>query len=128
MFICFNSLFPFASEQVRILLYRECDFTGRRLLFDSSALKKINVASSKPKAYQSNIKNQNDINANNKDDKSTLHQEFIEIWNGYGYTYNQASSDSNSIGEMIFGAVAMSFKGTSLKVRIFKIIFSVPIH
>jgi hypothetical protein len=38
----FKSLspFPFNKEQVRVLLFRECDWRGRRLLFDSSAIEK----------------------------------------------------------------------------------------
>ena len=36
----FGSRFPFESHQVRIVLYRECDARGRRLLFDSSAIQK----------------------------------------------------------------------------------------
>lgn len=34
---------------MRVLLYRECDWRGRRLLFDSSALEKINVSANPPK-------------------------------------------------------------------------------
>jgi hypothetical protein len=35
------SQFPFNKEQVRILLFRECDWRGRRLLFDSSAIEHV---------------------------------------------------------------------------------------
>lgn len=35
------SQFPFDTSQVRVLVYRECDSRGRRLLFDSRALEKI---------------------------------------------------------------------------------------
>lgn len=37
----FYRQFSFSNDQVRILLYRECDWRGRRLLFDSTALQKI---------------------------------------------------------------------------------------
>ena len=39
MFHC--SQFPFSKDQVRILLFRECDWRGRRLLFDSSAIEPV---------------------------------------------------------------------------------------
>ena len=35
------SQFPFSKDQVRILLFRECDWRGRRLLFDSSAIEPV---------------------------------------------------------------------------------------
>lgn len=35
------SQFPFAADQVRVVLFRECDIRGRKLLFDSSAVEKI---------------------------------------------------------------------------------------
>lgn len=40
-FYCHFSQFPFDGSQVRILVYRECDTRGRRLLFDSNALEKV---------------------------------------------------------------------------------------
>lgn len=42
------SQFPFNKEQVRVLLFRECDWRGRRLLFDSSAIEPINGAQTTP--------------------------------------------------------------------------------
>lgn len=41
----FSSQFPFNKEQVRILLFRECDWRGRRLLFDSSAIEPVTTTS-----------------------------------------------------------------------------------
>lgn len=38
---------PFNADQVRVLLFRECDFQGRKLLFDSSAIQKT-VATETP--------------------------------------------------------------------------------
>lgn len=113
MFIC--SLFPFSSEQVRVLLFRECDWNGRRLLFDSNAVEKVNV-SSRNEPSNGNNKSNEPVNNENNDNDNSRRRSFIEVCNGYGYIYNQPGSDSNNIGEMVFGSVAMSFKGTSLKV------------
>jgi Folliculin-interacting protein N-terminus len=52
IFVCFfppfifsPHQFPFHKNQVRVLLYRDCDWRGRRLLFDSSAIECIEVPS-----------------------------------------------------------------------------------
>lgn len=99
---------------MRVLLFRECDWTGRRLLFDSSAVQKVCIPTNNPSAT-SNNQNGKLPTANDKD-RPNSSRTFIEICNGYGYTYDQTSCESSNIGEMVFGSVAMSFKGTSLKV------------
>ena len=76
LFIC--SQFPFNKEQVRILLYRECDIRGRRLLFDSNAIQRVafnnnninNNDNNNSSNLNSNITNNNNsdnININNND-------------------------------------------------------------
>lgn len=106
------SLFPFSREQVRVLLFRECDWTGRRLLFDSSAIEKVSLSTENQTTKSNNLNGQKSIRGNNKDTS----QSFIDTCNGYGYTYNSAANDGSNIGEMVFGSVAMSFEGTELKV------------
>ncbi|KAG4077195.1 hypothetical protein HA402_016182 [Bradysia odoriphaga] len=87
--------FPFSNEQVRILLYQETESNGRKLLFDSNAIQKVNLSASNTPA-----------------DKS-----YIEISDGIGYKYVKPENDHNSIGEMVFGSVAMAYRGTALKVH-----------
>lgn len=101
-----SSIFPFSNNQVRIVLYRECDMKGRRLLFDSSAIQKVHLEATPIK---------DDKNGPNPNGK--CHKNYIEVSNGYGYRYARPEMDYNTIGEMIFGSVAMSFRGTSLKVN-----------
>lgn len=113
-FLCY-SIFPFSGEQVRVLLFRECDWNGRRLLFDSSAVQKVNKPSNNPSPTSNNIQSGQLPNSSDKDATNSS-RTYIDICNGYGYTYDHASCESNNIGEMVFGSVAMSFKGTSLKV------------
>lgn len=96
-------------------MFRECDWTGRRLLFDSSAVQKVSISATTNSSTASKNQNAKQPNSNDKDTTNSS-QSFIEICNGYGYTYDHTSCESNNIGEMIFGSVAMSFKGTSLKV------------
>ncbi|XP_055373434.1 folliculin-interacting protein 1 [Condylostylus longicornis] len=118
----FSPHFPFDSKQIRILLYRECDSSGRRLLFDSNSIQKIeinekqnlksNLQSNKAKLLgnlsKPTIKNENHLNDGS----------FIEIANGIGYKHIRPNpSDITNIGEMVFGALAMSFRSPSLKVH-----------
>lgn len=92
------------------------------MLFDSSAIQKVNVPpASNLIISTSSVNRKNSVNNNNNntekptDGKSTS-RHFIEVSNGYGYIYDATPIDSNSIGEMIFGSIAMSFRGTSFKV------------
>lgn len=77
-------------------------------------MQKVNIAD----INQSNTCNSQNEKLPNSNDNDGVNasRAFIEIYNGYGYTYDQKSCESNNIGEMVFGSVAMSFKGTSLKV------------
>lgn len=107
-------MFPFSSEQVRVLLFRECDWTVRRLLFDSNAIEKVSVSSGNQPTKSDKLNGRKSISNNNKDSSHA----FIDMCNGYGYTYNSAENDGSNIGEMVFGSVAMSFEGISLKVAL----------
>ncbi|XP_036335892.1 uncharacterized protein LOC118746192 isoform X1 [Rhagoletis pomonella] len=127
------SQFPFDGRQVRVLLYRECDKTGRKLLFDSNALQKVplkethgNVGKTggdrftRLTEYTSNNRNRNGNKSSGKSQayKSHSSNSFIEVCEEYGYKHIQPNSaEFTSIGEMVFGASAMSFRGTAFKVH-----------
>ncbi|XP_066991475.2 folliculin-interacting protein 2 [Anabrus simplex] len=101
--------FNFSKEQVRVLLFRECDARGRKLLFDSSTVKKT--------AMESQQCSKTKFGTRSKSDGSKKTETFIEITNGYGYQYMRPNSDVTLMREMIFGSVAMKFRGTMLKVH-----------
>lgn len=88
-------------EQVRLLLYKECDRRGRKVLFDSSTIEKV---------------------PSRKDDKPELRSSeipsIVEVADGYTYIYKGQAADASVLGEMIFGAVAMNCKSVSLKIHI----------
>ncbi|CAH0407884.1 unnamed protein product [Chilo suppressalis] len=90
------------SEQVRLLLFKECDWRGRKLLFDSSTIEKVPVSKhDKPKVQQ------------------TDHFPYtVEISEGYTYLYKGPAADASVLGEMIFGAVAINYRNVSLKIHI----------
>ncbi|XP_075164250.1 uncharacterized protein LOC142236853 isoform X2 [Haematobia irritans] len=146
LFLKTKNQFPFDGSQVRILVYRECDTRGRRLLFDSNALEKVYLKekngnnSSKQNVVKSTLSSftvqqqnsSNNLNNNHKEslladklrnssttaNKGHSNGGFIDVCDEYGYKHNRPNTtDITSIGEMVFGALAMSFRGTSLKVH-----------
>lgn len=115
-----HSIFPFSKDQVRVLIFRECEWTGRRVLFDSSAVHEVSTTLEEQTAWKKNSANSGQpATPTSRTDqaKSGAIKDFIDICNGIGYVYAHTATDSRSMGEMIFGSVAMSFKGTSLKVN-----------
>lgn len=76
-FSCFShELFTFAVEQVQVAVFRECDFRGRKLLFDSKSVERVSSDT------KNNVKNER---------KSSCEQssEFVEITNGFGYSVSK---------------------------------------
>lgn len=118
------SQFPFSNEQVRILLYCESDWRGRILLFDSTAIEKVNLSSNgttttttTPNHQQHGPKKQSSTGSSCGGDKKQPPSTYIDTVGGYVYRYPRSTeSDFNSIGEMVFGSVAMSVRSTTLKV------------
>jgi len=68
--------FNFSKDQVRILLFRECDWRGRKLLFDSKAVQKVRLESQPCRKLKFGSCQKLD---NNKSDA------FVEVTNGFGY-------------------------------------------
>lgn len=101
--------FNFSKDQVRILLLRECERRGRKLLFDSRAVRKIVL----PTPLQCG-KARKGV----KTEEVKRPETFVEITNGFGYQYTRPSADVKALGEMIFGSVAMAFRGSTFKVHI----------
>ncbi|XP_069674233.1 folliculin-interacting protein 2 [Periplaneta americana] len=103
--------FNFSKEQVRVLLFRECDWRGRKLLFDSNAVQKVSLENQPCSKLKFGSRQKSE---NKKTDA------FVEVTNGYGYQYMRPNSDVTVLGEMIFGSVAMAFQGTVFKVHSMK--------
>ncbi|GLG93997.1 CLUMA_CG009771, isoform A [Gryllus bimaculatus] len=104
--------FNFSREQVRLLLFRECDARGRKLLFDSSAVLKTVIENTQCSKSR--------LGSKPKCDNPKRTEAYVEVTNGVGYQYTRPSSDVNLMGEMIFGSVAMTFKGMVCKVHCMK--------
>ncbi|XP_049866320.1 folliculin-interacting protein 2 isoform X2 [Pectinophora gossypiella] len=89
------------KEQVRLLLFKECDWRGRKILFDSSTIERVPAG-------------KHDKPNRQTDDAPCI----VEISNGYAYVYKGPATDAGVLGEMIFGAVAMNYRGLSLKIHV----------
>ncbi|XP_050342770.1 folliculin-interacting protein 2 isoform X2 [Nymphalis io] len=90
------------SQQVRLLLYKECDRRGRKVLFDSSTIERLPAHKNDKPDYRNT-------------DKIPC---IMEVSDGYTYVYKGQATDASVLGEMIFGAVAMNCKSVSLKIHI----------
>ncbi|KAL5291528.1 FNIP1 family protein [Megaselia abdita] len=134
------SNFPFDACQVRILLYCEND-NRRRLLFDSLAVTQVNINDNHINNNNNNHSSKNvsgatisttsintiQTDVNNKRNKNTINTtvngsrapgSYFQLDDGMAYQHTRPTSkDITSIGEMVFGALAMSFRGTALKVH-----------
>ncbi|XP_055707723.1 folliculin-interacting protein 1 isoform X2 [Phlebotomus papatasi] len=99
-----SSDFPFSTDQVRVLLFRECETP--RLLFDSDSIQHVD----RP------VRPSNPPGGTGRKCGVPLNGNIVEISDGIIYKKDQGS-DCGSLAEMIFGTVAMAFRGTSLKVH-----------
>ncbi|XP_023942291.2 folliculin-interacting protein 2 isoform X2 [Bicyclus anynana] len=91
-----------ALEQVRLLLYKECDRRGRKVLFDSSTIERVPATKNDKPDFRDT-------------DKVPC---IVEVTEGFTYIYKGQACDTGVLGEMIFGAVAMNCKSVSLKIHI----------
>ncbi|XP_076293678.1 folliculin-interacting protein 2 [Lasioglossum baleicum] len=92
-----DSTLCLGTGEIRILLFRECESRGRKLLFDSLSLEK-QWRKSKSAAYD--LKN----NASPPADPINFQEKTAE-------------DDVSLLSEMVFGTVAMTYKGSSFKIH-----------
>lgn len=98
-----RSKYTIERDEVRVLLFRECDWRGRKLLFDSSCVQKVAV---------------NNFHSNGVRPRRDSKEHVFEINNGFGYKYTKLSKDATTLGETIFGSVALSQRRSSIKVHL----------
>ncbi|XP_059613568.1 folliculin-interacting protein 1 isoform X3 [Phlebotomus argentipes] len=98
--------FPFSTDQVRVLLFRECETP--RLLFDSDSIQHVE----RPVRHVGHPSA-----AAGRKCGAPPSGNIVEISDGIIYKKKDQGSDCGSLAEMIFGTVAMAFRGTSLKVH-----------
>ncbi|KYO46264.1 hypothetical protein Y1Q_0021796 [Alligator mississippiensis] len=114
----------FDLNEIRLIVYQDCERRGRQVLFDSKAVRKVaevaaqRISEDAPvkdsaKSYQANS-GTNTISSYSPS-VSCMPQHVQEQLPKYQYT--RPASDVNMLGEMMFGSVAMSYKGSTLKIH-----------
>ncbi|XP_017884959.1 folliculin-interacting protein 2 [Ceratina calcarata] len=100
-----NTALYIGTDQVRILLFRECEWRGRKLLFDSLSVEKRWC---KTKTTAFDLKN--NTGSSNVDSVSCRNSRTFE-------RERTAEDDVSLLSEMVFGTVAMTYKGSSFKIH-----------
>ncbi|XP_065110660.1 folliculin-interacting protein 2 isoform X2 [Paramisgurnus dabryanus] len=98
----------FDLAQIRLIVYQDCERRGRQVLFDSKAIHKLDASETTADETKSPPTRrgacQIGSQAREKDKPPT-------------YQYTRPASDVNMLGEMMFGSVSMSYKGSTLKIH-----------
>ncbi|XP_042325012.1 folliculin-interacting protein 2 isoform X2 [Sceloporus undulatus] len=108
----------FDLNEIRLIVYQDCERRGRQVLFDSTAVHKTDEtgfqdASGKPcgKCCQECRGSSTASHNPSTDSRQTIKEDIPK------YQYTRPASDVNMLGEMMFGSVAMSYKGSTLKIH-----------
>uniref|UniRef100_A0A8D0H767 Folliculin interacting protein 2 n=1 Tax=Sphenodon punctatus TaxID=8508 RepID=A0A8D0H767_SPHPU len=111
----------FDLNEIRLIVYQDCERRGRQVLFDSKAVRKIDPTTQKT-AEDATAKNAakccqagNGTSGISSRLSADYKQHVKEPLPKYQYT--RPASDVNMLGEMMFGSVAMSYKGCTLKIH-----------
>ncbi|XP_074085147.1 folliculin-interacting protein 2 isoform X2 [Macrotis lagotis] len=118
----------FDLNEIRLIVYQDCERRGRQVLFDSKAVRKMEESTSQRiedtlikmpvkccQARNSLSSNSGSIGSASSHPSSVGSLHSKEQLPKYQYT--RPASDVNMLGEMMFGSVAMSYKGSTLKIH-----------
>ncbi|XP_056346274.1 folliculin-interacting protein 2 isoform X3 [Oenanthe melanoleuca] len=112
----------FDLNEIRLIVYQDCERRGRQVLFDSKAVRKVDEAVVQKMAEEASVKTSarnyqasNGTNISSHSPSISCMQNMKEQIPKYQYT--RPASDVNMLGEMMFGSVAMSYKGSTLKIH-----------
>ncbi|XP_066447230.1 folliculin-interacting protein 1 isoform X2 [Eleutherodactylus coqui] len=116
--------YEFDPSQIRLIVYQDCEKRGRNVLFDSSAKRKTEdlsvskLVSDTPvrvfgKCCQ--LRPGGDSSTSLDSSASSLASDTKEQCPKY--QSSRCTSDGSALGEMMFGSVAMSYKGSTLKIH-----------
>ncbi|XP_064838314.1 folliculin-interacting protein 1-like isoform X2 [Oncorhynchus masou masou] len=113
-------------SQIRLILYQDCERRGRNVLFDSSSKKrsaeeapasKMCSSEAQVKMYGKCCQLRPTGGSSNSLDSSCATEAREPREQGLRFQGLRCSSDANMLGEMMFGSVAMSYKGSTLKIH-----------
>ncbi|XP_052036287.1 folliculin-interacting protein 2 isoform X3 [Apodemus sylvaticus] len=116
----------FDLSDIRLLVYQDCERRGRQVMFDSRAVQKMEEAAAQ-KAEDVPIKmsarccQESGSAGGSAGGSSSSHSFGGSLQHAKEqlpkYQYTRPASDVNMLGEMMFGSVAMSYKGSTLKIH-----------
>ncbi|NXM28097.1 FNIP2 protein, partial [Oxyruncus cristatus] len=110
-------------NEIRLIVYQDCERRGRQVLFDSKAVRKIDETVVQKMADEASVKTcAKSCQASNGNNSISSHSPTISCMQNIKeqipkYQYTRPASDVNMLGEMMFGSVAMSYKGSTLKIH-----------
>uniref|UniRef100_G1MT10 Folliculin interacting protein 2 n=1 Tax=Meleagris gallopavo TaxID=9103 RepID=G1MT10_MELGA len=113
----------FDLNEIRLIVYQDCERRGRQVLFDSKAVRKIDEAVIQKMAEDAPVKTSvRTCQASSGNNSISSHNLSISVTQNVKeqipkYQYTRPASDVNMLGEMMFGSVAMSYKGSTLKIH-----------
>ncbi|KAM4748529.1 folliculin-interacting protein 1 [Rhinophrynus dorsalis] len=114
----------FDPSQIRLIVYQDCEKRGRNVLFDSSAKRKTEdlsvsklVTDAQVRVFRKccQLKPAGDSSTSLDSSSVSLASDTKEECPKY--QSSRCPSDANMLGEMMFGSVAMSYKGSTLKIH-----------
>ncbi|XP_004586438.2 folliculin-interacting protein 1 isoform X1 [Ochotona princeps] len=116
-------LSEFDPNQIRLIVYQDCERRGRNVLFDSSVKRKNEDMSVSKLCSDAQVKvfgkccqlKSGGDSSSSLDSSVTLSSDGKDQCPKY--QGSRCSSDANMLGEMMFGSVAMSYKGSTLKIH-----------
>ncbi|KAK2503931.1 hypothetical protein MC885_004397 [Smutsia gigantea] len=111
----------FDLNEIRLIVYQDCERRGRQVLFDSKAVHKIEEVAAQevedvpiktPAKFCHGSSSGSSFSSHGSGGSSQHAKEQLPK-----YQYTRPASDVNMLGEMMFGSVAMSYKGSTLKIH-----------
>ncbi|XP_075065938.1 folliculin-interacting protein 1 isoform X2 [Mixophyes fleayi] len=116
--------YEFDPSQIRLVVYQDCEKRGRNVLFDSSAKRRTEdlsvsklVSDAPVRVFGTwcQLRPGGDSSTSLDSSANSLASDTKEPCPKY--QSSRCSSDANMLGEMMFGSVAMSYKGSTLKIH-----------
>ncbi|XP_006892840.1 PREDICTED: folliculin-interacting protein 2 [Elephantulus edwardii] len=120
----------FDLNEIRLIVYQDCERRGRQVLFDSKAVHKIeevaaqNTEDVSMKMSAKCCQGSGSMSSSVSSSSSSLSSHsssggFLQHAKEQlpKYQYARPASDVNMLGEMMFGSVAMSYQGSTLKIH-----------
>ncbi|XP_049297417.1 folliculin-interacting protein 2 isoform X1 [Anopheles funestus] len=126
--------FPFSADQVRILVFKECDIRGRKLLFDSSTVEKVSSDSNSAAAAAAFASDHHPSSVPQV--QKCEHCNVVYRVRKQNDPRNEAKTEIKQFEEMVFGSAPIAFRGSSFKVHWLKapktlmcsLVFPTPVY